>query len=259
MKSCLLSVLIVGVLSSAYAEEFSQTFENGQFNERSLRVIGTAEAMFRDPGGLRVAISKQSGSAANTGVSFLMQIAGDCSIEAAVEIVDLPQPGGGYGTGAALLLEDGVSQGASLQRVKMPNGKEHYIAHKFVRNAAGEYKHEAKTFPVAATSARLRMERRGSQLHYSVSEDNGQTFQKLTQLPFSLEPLKVAQVYAQAGGEPNTVEIHIKNLQVSGESFVRPGQKVPQRRGGLEWVLAVLFVAIPVVGGLVWWYRRRTA
>lgn len=256
----LVLLLVLGSLAGrADGDELAQSFKDGQFDERTLRTIGPSDQIFRDPEGLRIALEREAGKSSRTGVSFPLQVVGDCALQAAIHVVALPQPAGGYGTGAALLLEDGVSHGASLQRVKMPNGKEHFVAHKFVKDADGEYKHEARTFPTSEVEVVLRMERHGSQLAYFVSEDRGQTFRKLTQFPFTAEPLKVAQVYCQSGGEPNTVELTIQDFRVEGEAFVRPGQKAPRRNAPAQWLVVALFIAIPVVGGVLWWSRKRTA
>ena len=140
----------------------------------------------------------------------------------------------------------------------MPGGKEHYVSHKFVRDAEGKYKHESQTFPATKKDAVLRLERRGSQLHYLVSEDNGQSFRTLKERPFSEEPIKVAQVYCQPGGQPNDVSLAIHDFKVEGEAFVRQGQKVaPRTRRAWWWWMPIAAGGIVVLGGLFWWRRRR--
>ena len=151
-----LALIVIGTI--AVADEFAQDFRNQQFDEASLRIVGSQKLMSREREGLRVVIKPESG-AKDAGVKFPLQLMGDCRLEAAIELIDVPNPKEGYGTGVALLLEDGGTSGASFQRVVMPDGNQLYVTHKYVRDEEGKYKHDAQTFPAPTSIAVMKMER----------------------------------------------------------------------------------------------------
>ena len=258
MRCLPLALVLAMTCRIAIADEFTQDFRNEQFNEANLRIAGSQNLLFREPEGIRVTIKKGSGESANTGVAFALQLAGDCRLQASVGLIDVPTPKGGYGTGVALLFEDGGPNGASFQNVVMPDGKHLYIAHKFKRSAEGEYKHEVKTFPATGTEAILAMERRGSQLKYIVSEDAGASFRELASYIYTADPLRISQAYAQVGGEPADVNIRITEFKVTAEKFLRPGEQAPKKPSSIQWLVVGLFIGLPVIGGIIWSVRRKS-
>jgi len=137
MRSLPFTLVLAMIGGIAVADEFTQDFRDEQFNEANLRISGSQNLLFREPEGIRVTMKKGSGESTNTGVGFALQLAGDCRMQASVAIIDVPTPKKGYGTGVALLFEDGGPNGASFQDVVMPDGKHLYIAHKFKRSAEG--------------------------------------------------------------------------------------------------------------------------
>ena len=229
MKTLRGALIVIGRI--VIADEFTQDFRDRQFDEASLRIVGSQKLVIREREGLRVVIKAEPG-ASDAGVKFPMQLMGDCRMEAAVELIDVPNPKGGYGTGVAMLLEDGGTSGASFQYVVMPDGNHLYVAHKYVRDDDGKYKHEAQTFPAPASNSVMKMERHGGQLTYSVSEDDGD-FRELAHYPFTTDPILVAQVYGQLGGQPNVLDIRITNFEVEAETFVRAGE-TPREQGSVK-------------------------
>ena len=113
-KEILITLALIVIGRIAIADEFAQDFRHRQFDEASIRVIGSQKLVTKEREGLRIVIKPESG-AKDAGVKFPLQLMGDCG-EAAVELIDVPNPKSGYGTGVALLLEDGGTSGASFQR-----------------------------------------------------------------------------------------------------------------------------------------------
>lgn len=248
-------VLLAAVLP-ATAEEYRADFRDGRFDKRVLKTTGPAKYLEPSDDGLHITIPDEP-DAENSGVQFPMHLVGDCTLQATIEIVEIPQPDSGYGTGVALLLEDGIDHGASLQRIRTTEGGEVYIAHNFVIDAQGEYQHEGQAFPAGSPHAILRMKREKKSLIYEVSEDNGKSYQELRRIDFSDRPLRAVQVYGQTGGEPNAVTVVLKDLQVSADSMVRTGQTPTETREIVWWqVVALIMIVIVAVVGIRWaWHR----
>jgi len=101
------------------------------------------------------------------------------------------------------------------------------------------------------------MERHGSQLKYSVSEDAGKSFRDLTSYPYTADQIRIAQVYAQTGGESVDLSVRITEFKVSAEKFLRPGQEAPKKPSSIQWTVVGLFVGLPIFGGIIWGIRRR--
>ncbi len=219
-------LLVVGVClmmtHPAFGDEIQESFRDSQLNQMAFGVVGDRALMQPSADGLRIASTADSRG--NTGLQIPQEIYGDFQFDAEVRLNDFPVPKDGYGTGVAILLEDAVSHGASIQLVIVPSGKRTLVAHDFVI-VAGQHQHRAQTFPMPSAEVSLRLERRGSTLHYSVSADHGVTFNQLHQTKFASTPIRVAQVYGQAGGENNVYDVVLQSVNLTADELVRPGQR----------------------------------
>lgn len=238
------------------AEEFFESFLNKHHNQAIMGVVGEARFLQPQEQGLQVHIKPPATD--NTGIRYAPHLIGDFTVTVRASLVNVPKPLEGYGTGFALLLEDGQSHGASLQRVVFPGERHGVVAHHYTV-IGGEYDHRAKETALDATDVILQMERKGSTLIYRASAKGTETLQEIDRVEFTSNPIVVTQVYGQPGGAANEVVVRIEGVEIAAAELLRPGQKSKVADKGRYLVIfAIGIAAAAVTTGLFLLRRRRT-
>lgn len=241
----------------AHADDntIEESFLNSQFNRMQFGVVGDSSLINPAADGLRIEAAKPVAN--NVGLRIPHVVHGDFEYSVEVDIRDAHPPTEGYGTGVALLIENAISHGASLQLVRDPQGATKIVAHHF-EIVDGEHKHEAKTFSAEKNSYVLKIQREGKSLHYLTSDDRGITFTKRHTIDFVDSPIPVTQVYAQAGGAENLFDVTLRALTLTADDLVRPGQRVAKNNSSkiatiiivsVLGLLSAVVVAVMVVRG----------
>lgn len=256
---CLFGLMVMPQLPAAEDNTIEESFLNGQLNRMQFGVVGNNSMIEPETEGLRIKAAEPTDQ--NVGLQIPHLVHGDFEFSLDAVLNDTTAPTDGYGTGLAMLMEDGVRFGASLQLVVLPDGKPSIVTHHF-KIVAGEHQHQAKTFPAVTSHAVLRLKRTGEKLIYQVSTDAGTTFRDLHQIDFSDRPLRVTQAYAQAGGASNTFDVSFRSLRLTAEELVRPGQK-PKSDSSRQLITVIIIGVLGVLGtlaaGIVILRNRRPA
>ena len=218
----LVLTLKVSTASSATADQLTESFREGRYDQVGLGSVGKSGSLTPGVDGLEIKISPPD--TGNAGIQMPRQLNGDFVITADVELLEVPTPKSGFGTGVAILLEDGERYGASLQRVVMPDDTEVYVAHHYVVKN-GVYEHHAEIFETKAKQVQLQVERKGRELFYRAAEDGGATFRDLHSTGFTGNSIRVTQLYGQTGGAANAVSVLLKGFTIEAEELLRPGQR----------------------------------
>ncbi len=246
--------VIVATCQTALGDEINESFRDSRLNQMAFGVVGDRDLMTPSKEGLRIASTKDSRG--NTGISIPQEIHGDFEIIADATLQDFSVPANGYGTGLAILVENAVNHGASLQLVVMPNGTRTIVAHDF-EIVNGEHQHHATTFPASSAQVILKLQRRGNTLYYSISTDSGATFRELHHADFVATPIRVAQVYGQSGGEANAYDILLHSLTVTADELVRPGQRPQVADRSRMTSLILISVLLALVASITMWVVVR--
>lgn len=246
--------LLFFVSTGVAADQLTESFTGSRYNHLALGSVGESKSLIPGEDGLKIQISPPD--TGNAGVQLPRQLIGDFVMTANVALIEVPTPKSGFGTGVAVLLEDGEKYGASIQRVVMPDGRQVYIAHHYVVTN-GAYDHQAEIINTTAKSMKLQIERKGSELFYRVSEDGEQTFHDLHHTGFTSNPIRVTQIYGQTGGELNSLTVLLKELTVEAAELLRPGQRSRTQDRGKLVVIATISAAVILTMGLVIRRTRR--
>ncbi|MEQ9406217.1 MAG: hypothetical protein RIK87_00770 [Fuerstiella sp.] len=252
----LLAILFPLPLTAGH--EFRESFVDGQFNQMAFAVVGNGELITASVEGLRITDAKGTGE--NTGLLIPYEVYGDFQFTVEVRLNELPAPDSGYGTGVALLMEDGDSHGGSLQLVRLPSKPAHtLVAHHF-EIVAGEHQHRAETFAFISEKAVLQLQRAGSELRYRVSTDGGRTFKQYFQTAFVSDPIRVVQVYGQAGGGHYPFDVTLQSVSLTADELARSGRPAKKAdRGQLSAVIATGIGVIAVAIASIWLVVTRRA
>jgi hypothetical protein len=238
------------------AEEFSESFLNKRHNQAIMGVVGEARFLQPQEQGLQIHIKPPATD--NTGIRYAPHLIGDFKVTVRASLVNVPKPSDGYGTGFTLLLEDGQSHGASLQRVVFPGQRQSVVSHHYTV-VGGEHNHKAKETPMDAMDMILQVERKGSTLIYRASAKGTEALQEIDRVEFTSNPIVVTQVYGQPGGAANEVVVRIEGVEITAAELLRPGQKSKVAdKGRYPAVIAIATAFAAVATGLFLLRRRRS-
>lgn len=219
-----------------------------------MSVVG--DGRFIEPGNDGLQIHVRPPAADNTGIRYAPHLTGDFTVTVKASLVDVPKPLSGYGTGLAILIEDGISYGASLQRVVFPDNRQSLVSHHYTVTA-GQYDHKAKETRFAPADIVLQIERKGSTLIYRAAGKESTNLQEIDRVTFTDGPISVTQVYAQTGGAANEVSVRIESIEITAEELLRPGQRSKIADSGRGPVLVAVLLGIGVLLTGVFLLRRR--
>lgn len=120
-RVALAAVVVAASATSARGEEFYQDFRGGEFDVKSLALVGQNTSKFVDlnKDGLRIVQSDPNRPLYSHGSSPRFKLQGDFEITVSFEILELPKPTGGYGSGLSLrvLTEQPDGNGATIARL----------------------------------------------------------------------------------------------------------------------------------------------
>ena len=223
--------------SQSYGSSVNITFDKEELDLSTLAIFGDREDMHSSAEGVTIANDAMS---ENTGFSFLHPISGDFSVETEVKLLDYPFPEKGYGTGAAILVEDQISRGASLQFVRTNDKNINLIAHWYTVDPLGEYKHSAKVVNTSSESAALRLRREGNTLHYEVDIDLSGNYLSLHSTEFTDIPMRTIHAYVQTGGQPNNAKILFHRFNITADEITN----LTSSHSNFAWVVALCAIVL---------------
>lgn len=261
LRTCVYFLQLAGFVGTFGTQVFgadtvSESFLHKHHNQAIMSVVGESKFIEPTDEGLQIRIKPPGVD--NTGIRYVPQLIGDFTITVKASLVNVPKPSSGYGTGIAILIEDGLSSGASLQRVVFPDSRQSLVAHHYTVDA-GKYDHQAKTRKFQPTDVVLQMERQGATLIYRAAEKDSSELQEIDRVKFTDRPISVTQVYVQTGGSANDVCVRLESIEITAEELLRPGQrsKTADSRRGPILVLVLLGAGVLLTGIIL--LRRRTS
>ncbi|HEX7375755.1 MAG TPA: DUF1583 domain-containing protein [Pirellulales bacterium] len=245
--------------SRLVAAELATDFTGARLDRGTWKTLDPVELTRPDPQGLTIQITAAAGAVPSAGIAARFGLRGDFEITADFEIVEVPTPKSGFGAGATISLSSADGQGASMQRVHFPDGKQAYVCHRATPQPDGTVKHTVEVVETKALAGRMRAARVGSELRYFAAEGGGGAFRELRKAAFSNADVRLLHLAAQTGEAPNPVSIRWKKFEAQADELLdEQGKSAGDRRlviwGGLG--AAGVFVA-----GLVFLKRsaRRSA
>jgi hypothetical protein len=255
-----LAVLFLASAPSVEAsEEFTQRFDPGRVNTRILRFIGPAKsgAITETDQGLLIRLPDKTQGATQAGIATRFGIQGDFEITVRYELVDVPTPEKGFGTGVVIhLARPEKSQTlAGLGRRKRQDGSEMFNANVLV-NVDGQPKSNQTFLEARAECGGLRLVRKGTMLRFLVADGNDEDFRELRQVEFDTEPVKSVLVLGDTGNSDAATSIRIKSFSIQAGTL--PTGITERRRSVFGLTTAVIgIIAVAVLAGCSIWYWRR--
>jgi hypothetical protein len=231
----------------------AQDFHGAQCDSANWKFLDPAGLTRPETAGLLIEIPASAGAIASAGVAARFGLRGDFEITADFELVDVPTPKSGFGAGATISIAGADGQGASMQRVRFPDGNEAYVCHRATPQPDGTITHTVEVVPTTASSGSMRIARRGSDLSYSTAEGGAGDFRELHKAAFSDADLRLLHLAAQTGEAPSAVSVRWTKFQAKAEQLLGEDGMPPGNRP----LLAV--AALTAIGLFITWRVWQSA
>jgi hypothetical protein len=220
---------------------------------------GGPQAILAEKGGLRFRLPARAGGVAQTGLYSYFALSGDAEASFAYELVSLPTPLKGYGSGVGLAFDAGDEVGRGcIQRVHKPTKESGYVLQAWLPEPGGKMKEEYRFVATAAKRGWIGLRREKKELVFLASDELGKSPEEIGRLPFTERTIRAVRLFADAGGSPTALDVRASEVHVRAEEITA---RVPRRERPSRWWLWRL-AAAPCAGLLAWgWrsYRKRPA
>src|SRR5262245_52459134 len=181
--------------------KYHEPFQGPPRQTKDFRLLGAdaAQCVKYEADGVRIAMP--AGKARpTTGVATTFGLRGDFDVRVRYEVFQEPEPvdAGQPNTGTRISLTvklDAESE-AAIRRKVTPKDPVHILTWRKVR-LDGELKPKGGIFPVTQKQGRLRMERKGTELTYYLSEGDDNDFKLLTTFPFVADDVQSVQLFGE--------------------------------------------------------------
>jgi hypothetical protein len=215
-------------------------------------------SIFADGGGLRFQLPDNVPKLPQTGLYTLFTLSGDCEVTFTYEILKLPPPKDGYGSGLGVAFDLGDDMGKGVfQRVIKPPKDIGYIV-QFMPGKLSKTKEEYKLVPSATLKGGVGLRRVKKELIFLASDDPDAPLEEIGRLPFPEVTVREVRFYADTGGAQTPVDVRMKDFSFKAEQITGGVPRSEVRR----WSWWFLLALVPLAGvGLVIWrwrvYRRN--
>jgi hypothetical protein len=180
------------------------------------------ESITQTEKGVKIQIKETEFRSKSMGVIAPVKIEGDFQITAKFKINSLPNPPGGFGAGASLVLEIDDGSYLSFQRVKQADGRQILVAHKALAKLfSSEHIHSTRELDSSIQVGTLRLSRIGSTIRYEFSAtDPPQKFILVRETQLPTDKINQIRLTAQNGEVQSEVEVEWNYLEIEADKIV---------------------------------------
>jgi hypothetical protein len=264
MPSLLLVFMCLAAGADPLGDEFYQDFRKGPFDDSALRVAGPkGKYTEKTPQGLHITLPAGPKAVPPVGVAYERAVHGDFEIAVSYQLGVVAKPEAGYGAGISLqiAMEDPADTAVTLARHLHAKGGDRYSTNITTNAPDGTRKHQVRLFPTQNRAGRLRLVRAGTQLIFSVADDNEPDFRELRRAEFGRQPLKAVRALADGGGSAGDLEVYLQDLRIRSDEQSVSADVTRESTMQLWWIVigAVTAGAALGVGTMLVRLPRRRA
>jgi hypothetical protein len=216
------------------------------------------QAILVDAGGLRFRLPGGVAGVPQTGLYSLFALAGDCEVMLSYELLDVPSPQGGYGSGVGLAFDLGEGSGrGAIQRVlRKPEGSG-FVLQTTPGDSAKGTKEVDKFVPTASKRGRIGLRRIKNELIFLRADSATDPLQEIDRLSFSDRTIRTVRVFADPGGSPTAVDVRISQIEIRAEEIAAGVPQLSRKGWGWGWLWGLGSSACGALVFWIWRSRRR--
>jgi hypothetical protein len=201
------------------------------------------QAILLDAGGLRLWLPRGVAGVPQTGLYSLFALAGDCEAMLTYELLDVPQPQKGYGSGVGLAFDLGEGSGrGAIQRVIRKTEGSGCVLQTVPGSSESGIKKVEKFVPIGSKRGRIGLRRIKNELIFLSANAPADPLQELDRLPFSEQTIRTVRVFVDPGGSPTALDVRVNQFEVRAEEIASGIPQHTQRGWGWRW----LWVVVPI-------------
>lgn len=222
----------------------------GTYGYRARRTI------FLEAAGIHFLLPGDVPGVSQTGMYSYFGLAGDCEATLTYELLNVPPPRAGYGSGFGLAfdVEGGAGRGA-VQRVFRTGAVSGYVVQTSPGPTGKRIKEVDRLVPTEARRGRLGLRRIKNELIFLSADDPEVPLQEIDRLPFTDRTIRAVRVFADPGGSPTAVEVRLGRLEIHAEEIASGVSRLEDKGG--RWLLWVGIAVLLGGGALAFWFWRR--
>ncbi len=212
------------------------------------------QAILLETGGLRFRLPGGVSGVAQTGLYSLFALAGDCEVTLTYELLNVPTPRMGYGSGVGLAfdIEGGAGRGA-IQRVFRTGDGSGCVLQTTPGESISEMREVDRFEPTASGRGRIGLRRVKNELIFLSADAPPDPLKEIDRRTFSDRTIRTVRLFADPGGSPTAVDVRVRQIEIRAEEIAAG---VPQSEPR-QWTWAWLWAVVPAAGGaLVLWKWR---
>jgi hypothetical protein len=258
---------------AADATTYETDFREAKFDNQFLVPTSPGNASLTRPDKDGIHLSSSPGKVVtNLGFGPRFKVKGDFEITAAFTVIRAPQPKDGFGSGAVLQIGTNSPDrpSAVMGRLSRKDGKQIFSTYAAV-GTGDQRKSSVRMFPTEATECRIRVARTGSTLQFSIMDNPGGTFRKLSSAPFDANDVNLLRFGLQQSDAESDVEVVWHDLKIQaaelpglpgtlaeGEKQHRPKLEYQPPPTPFPWGWASATVGLGVLFVVYWWRQRQS-
>lgn len=196
---------------------------------------------------------------AQTGLYSFFALAGDCEATLTYELLDVPQPRGGYGSGVGLAFDLAGDGRAVIQRLIRPAEGNGYV----LQLAPGEFgrnmKEADRFVPAESTHGRIGLRRVQSELIFLSADTPDGPLQEIDRLPFTERTLRAVRFFADPGGSPTALDVRMSTIEIHAAEIASGVPRSEQQGWDWRWLWAIVLAAGGTLLFWVWRSQRKSS
>jgi len=255
-------VVLVLLVPRSGASEMRDALHVDASNPRLLRTrFGTygyqpRRSIFPEAASVRFWLPDADG-VPQTGLYSYFVLAGDCEVTLTYELLNLPPPRGGYGSGVGLAFDFAGGGRGAIQRVARKGEGDGYVLQTTPGEFGGKMKEVDQFVPTVSTHGRIGLRRVKNKLIFLRADAVEDPLTEFESLPFTDRPIRAVRLFADPGGSPTALDVTLSQIEIRAEEIASGVPRSEQNTGGWRWLWAVVFAAVGALGFWMWRTHRR--
>lgn len=258
--SMCLAVLLLSV-TAGRADEFTYDFATDAWQPQVFRAVGTKAT---PPGkqtkeGMLLQAPDATSNKSQVGYASRFAISGDFEITIGFQLLDVPRPETGYGSGLIVTLFKTNNERINFSCSLKTDGEKKISTALWKKEKSG-WKPHVERIPSAAEQGELKLIRKGATLTFLVKENDALEYTQVRQAQFGTEPITRMEILADTGGDQQPLKTLLTSLSMNADKLPHSAAAIPEPQGLLasSWVLygGIAGIVLVLAGTFVWYQRR---
>ena len=260
-----IAILLASCVQGQAGGETYQDFRSQELPQANFIMPAPEQAKWIKPetAGLRITLPADQRRPEPVGITLGFPTKGDFEITVSYELIDVPRPTAGFGSGFELYVKtNGPAQDAiGYYRFTRPSGLMAYGCARLTTFPDGRRGIppgvDSSDKPATGTSGKLRITRSGSTAVLSAAEGSSSDFDEKFRMELGSDDVAMVRLAANPGNASNPVDMRLIDFRV-GPISRDAGSSLAAQSMDWWWIALLVVLALTIAGGIIWWRKKRS-